>query len=154
MLDILILFLVGRHIATIAKRKNRNPVGYVLLLVFSYVGVVFVCAIFAGVIAAANGKGEGELMPFILIGVLIGMVASISLSYIVVCSVSPLKKHRYDDYDDYDDEPARRGRYDEGDDYDRPRSRRREDDDEYRPRSRPREDDDYRPRRGPREDYE
>jgi len=158
MLEILMLFLIGRHIAAIVKRKNRNPTGYVLMFVFGYIGAVIFGAIVGGVIAGASGMDEDEALIPIVLGYLIGIGIAICISYLVVCSLSPLKKQsRYDDYDDYDDEPRRRRRYEDDDNYDRPRSRRRDDDeDEYRPRSRRRDDDDddWRPRRGPREDYE
>jgi len=155
-LEILMLFLIGRHIASIVKRKNRSPTGYVLMFVFSYIGAVIVGAIIGAVIAEASGAGEDEALIFMVMGYLLGIGGAICISYLIVCSLSPLKKQRrYDDYDDYDDEPRRRRRDEDDDDYDRPRSRRRDDDDDYdRPRSRRNDEDEYRPRRGPREDYE
>ena len=150
MLDILVLFLVGRHIAAIAKRKNRNPVGYVLLLVFAYFGLGITLGIGAIVVAGVD-PDQGNDNDFILAalpGLLIGYGLGVALAYVVVGAVSPLPKRRSqeDDYDDYDDRP-RRGRRDEMaydyEDDDRSRGRRRDDD----------EDDYDRPRRGRRDDY-
>jgi hypothetical protein len=151
-LDILVLFLVGRHIAAITKRKNRNPVGYVLLLVFAYIGFGLTFGITAVIVAGVDmdqGNDNDFLLAF-MAGALIGYAVGVGLAYTVACAVPPLPKRRYredgyDDYDDYDaagppirrrdadpydyeDEPrARRRRRDEDDDYDRPRRRRDED---------------------------
>ena len=114
MLEILMLFLIGRHIASIAKRKNRNPTGYVLMFIFGYIGAAITCAITGGVIASAADVREDDLLPFFILGYFVGIVGAISFSYLVVCSVSPLaKRRRVGDYDDYDDRPRRRRDYDE-----------------------------------------
>lgn len=148
MLEILLLFLIGRNIASIAKRKNRNPVGYVVLFVLAYFGLAVTCGIVGLVAAGAGQAGEDEAMPFVLLGYLIGVATAVGLSYLVVCSVPPLERRpgEYDDYEDYEEDirSRRRGREDDGSDYDRPRRRRP--DDEY-------EDDEPRPRRR-RRDFE
>lgn len=148
MLEIIILVLCGRHIASIAKRKNRNPVGYVILMVFGWYGGAFGGAIFGAVLAAAAQSKEEML--FIIPLLLLGAVSGLGCAYLIVCSVSPLKRPRrgyddeYDDYDDYD-LPSRRRDHDyEDGDHDRPRSRRRyvDEDDDRRPRRSRRRDDD------------
>jgi hypothetical protein len=148
-LDILVLFLVGRHIYLIAKRKNRNPVGYVLLLVFAYLGLGVFCGIVSIVIAGVDPDqgNDNDLILAALPGLLIGYVLGLALAYIVVGLVPPVPKRRYRDeeYDDYDDEdrPRRRQRDDDLYDYDddRPRSRRRDDEDDDYDRPRRRRDD-------------
>jgi hypothetical protein len=152
-LDIIVLFLVGRHISAIAKRKNRNPVGYVLLLVFGYIGLGFTCGVAAILISGIDPDqaADNDLLLTAIPGVLVGYALGVALAYVVVGAVPPLRKRRYhddgeyDDYDDYDDRPRRRQRDEYAYDYedDRPRRRRYEED----------EDDDYdRPRRR-RDDY-
>jgi hypothetical protein len=152
MLEIIILFVVGRHIASIAKRKNRNPVGYVLLLVGCYFGGAVSFGIAGMVVGNSANAAENEALVFFFMGYLVGAALGVGLAYLIVNSVAPIKKRRrrddYDDqYDDYDDcDRPRRRRHDEiddEDDHDRPRARRR--DDEY---------DHDRPRRGRRDDYE
>ena len=157
MLDIIVLFLVGRHIAAIAKRKNRNPVGYVLLLVFSYFGLGIFLGIVSIVVAGADPDApDNEMILAAIPGLLIGYALAVALSYIVVCALPPVPKRRWrnrdEEYDDEDDEdhdrPIRRPRRDDDPydyDDDRPRRRRRDEDDGY---------DDYdRPRRRGRNDY-
>lgn len=168
MLDIIVLFLVGRHIHSIAKRKNRSPVGYVLLLVFGYFGLGVTCGIVAIFIAGVDPDqaNDNDVIIAALPGVLVGYALGVALAYIVVGAVPPLPKRRfyddgeYDDYDDYD-RPRRSRRDEDPYDYedDRPRGRRDEDQYEHeddRPRRRRHEDDeddDYdRPRRR-RDDY-
>jgi hypothetical protein len=146
-LDIIVLFLVGRHIYTIAKRKNRNPVGYVLLLVFGYFGLGVTCGIVAILVAGVDPDrgNDNDFIFAALPGVLIGYALGVALAYVVVGAVPPLPKRRYrddgdyDDYDDYDDHPRRRRRDEDAYDYedDRPRRRGRDEDDDYdRPRRR------------------
>lgn len=153
MLDIIILVLVGLHIAKIARRKNRSPVGYVLLLVFSYFGLGIFLGIVSIVVADVDPDGpDNEFILAAIPGLLIGYALAVGLSYIVVCAVPPVPKRRrrYRDaeYDDYDD-----------DNHDRPVRRPLRDEDPYdydddRPRRRRDEDDDFdRPRRGRRDDY-
>jgi hypothetical protein len=167
-LDIIVLFLVGRHICSIAKRKNRSPVGYVLLLVFGYFGLGVTCGIVAILVAGVDPDqaNDNDFIFAALPGVLVGYALGVALAYIVVGAVPPLPKRRfYDDgeYDDYDDYDRPRRRRDEDPyDYedDRPRGRRDEDSYDHeddRPRQRRRheddEDDDHdRPRRR-RDDY-
>jgi MFS family permease len=145
MLEIIILVLCGRHIASIAKRKNRSAVGYVILMVLGWYGGAFAGAILGVIVAEASGIRGDDNMGFLIVGLLLGAVSGLGFAYLVVCSVSPLPKRRGaddDDYDDYDDRPRRRRDYDE-DEYDRPRSRRRDEDyDDDRPRRRRRDDDD------------
>lgn len=145
MLEIIILVLCGKHIASIAKRKNRNPVGYVLLMVGGWYGGAILGAIVGAILGAAAEANEDDFFLFILPFLLLGAACGLGLSYLVVCSVSPLPNRR-NEYDDYDDEPRRRRRQDdEYDDHyeDRPSSRRRDEDDEDRPRRRRRVEDDY-----------
>lgn len=145
MLDFIVLFLVGRHIAAIAKRKNRSPVGYVLLLVFSYFSLGIFLGIVSIVVAGADPDApDNEMILAAIPGLLIGYALAVALSYIVVCAVPPVpKRRRYRDeeYDDDDDEdrPIRR-RDDDPYDYDddRPRRRRRDEDDGYDDYDRPR----------------
>lgn len=147
-MDIAVAFLVGFHIARIARRKNRNPVGYVLAFVFAFIGLG--CG--GGVASLAlsdfdfeNG-GDNDFILAFLPGLLIGYVLAVGFGYALVCAVPPLPKRRreYEDYDDdYDDHdaggrpirgPRDRGRYDDAprrtrddedyDDYDRPPRRR------------------------------
>jgi hypothetical protein len=154
MLEIILLFVIGKNIASIAKKKNRNPVGYVLILVFGWFVLAFGFGII-GLVLAEGAGGNGDAAIFLILpGFLLGAACAVGLAYLVVGMVSPIKKSRRksdyeDEYDDYDDQPRRRR--DEDDDDDRPRRRRDEGDD--RPRSRRRdEDDEYdRPRR--RDDY-
>jgi hypothetical protein len=150
-LEIILLFVLGKNIAAIARRKNRNPVGYVLLLVFGWFGLGFVFAILAVVIGMAAGMNEDEVLLPAILGYLVGAACAAGLAYLVVGAVSPLRRKRRfddeDDYDDYEDRPRRRrprdeDPYDYDDEPDDPRSRRR-----------PRDEDDYdRPRRR-RDDY-
>lgn len=139
MLEIIILFPVGQHIASIARSKNRNPVGYIIFMVVAYYAGVMTGIITGMVVSESAGMNGNDKLVFIILGAVIGIAGGIGVSYLLVCSVGTLEKQgRHDEYDDYDDE--RRRRYE---DDDRPRSRGRFDD-----------DDDWRPRRGPREDYE
>jgi hypothetical protein len=126
-LDIIVLVLCGRHIASIAKRKNRNPVGYVLLLVFGWIGLEVLGGITGIILAEVTGAREDEAMLFIVPLAIMGALSGLGLAYLVVCSVAPLKRRRrtYDDYDDYDDAP-RSDRRDRDDEYDRHRASRRE----------------------------
>jgi hypothetical protein len=152
-LDIIVLFLVGRHIHSIAKRKNRNPVGYVLLLVFGYFGLGITCGIVAILVAGVDpdDANDKDFILTALPGVLVGYAIGVALAYIVVGAVPPLPKRRsydggeYDDYDDYD-RPRRSRRDQDPYDYedDRPRDRRDEgryEHDDDRPRRRRHEDD-------------
>lgn len=163
MLEIVFLFLLGRNIASIARKKNRNPAGYVLLLVFGWFGLGFGLGVVAAVIAVTGGMNEDDAVGPFIVGYLVGAACAAGLAYLVVGSVSKLPRAtEYDDYDDadYDDRPRRR-RDEDPYDYedDRPRGRRDEDryeHDDDRPRRRRHEDDeddDYdRPRRR-RDDY-
>lgn len=151
MLDIIVLFLVGRHISAIAKRKNRNPVGYVLLLVFGYFGLGFMCGLAAILVSGIDPDqaADNDLLLAAIPGVLVGYVLGVALAYVVVGAVPPLRKRRsydegeYDDYDDYDDQPRRRRRDEDPYDYedDRPRRPRYEEDEDDYDRPRRRRDD-------------
>jgi hypothetical protein len=144
-LEILVLFLVGRHIAGIAKRKNRSPVPFVLLLVGTYLLSACAGGIGGVVVSGARAEDDKEFMLAFLPGYLIGAALAVGFSYLIVGLVPPVAKRRkHDDYDDYDDDSPRRPRYREDYEDEEPRSRRRYDDD----------DDDDRPRRRRRDDYE
>src|SRR4051812_26934649 len=141
-LEILLLFVLGKKIAAIAKSKNRNPAGYVLLLVFGWFILGFGTGVVLAIIATTGGATEDDAIIAFIPGYLIGVVAAATLAFMVVKMVSPLRRNRdgdeYDDYDDFEDRPRRRR--DKDDDYDRPRSRRRDEDDDY---DRPKRRDDY-----------
>jgi hypothetical protein len=147
-LEIIVLCLVGAHIARIAKRKNRSAVPYVLLLVGSYLAAACAGGIGGVVISGARVEDDKEFMLAFLPGYLVGAALAVGFSYLVVGIVPPLPKRRDydDDYDDYDDRRGRRPRYEEDYEDDEPRSRRRRYEDD--------EDDDDRPRRRRRDDYD
>jgi hypothetical protein len=134
MLEIIILVLAGRHIASIARRKNRSPVGYVLLMVFGWYGAGLCGAFVGGIFAGLLDVPDGPDLAFIVVGFLVGAVSGLGVAYLVVYSVPPLRRPRgdYDDYEDYDDPPRRR---DAEDEFDRRRER-----DEYDDRPRRRRD--------------
>ena len=143
-MDIAVAFLVGFHIARIAKRKNRNPVGYVLAFVFAFIGLGGgggIASLALSSFDPENG-GDNDFVLAFLPGLLIGYVLAIGFGYVLVGAVPALPKPRpeYDDYDDYedrdaggrpirgprdrDDDAPRRPRDDDYDDYDRPPRRR------------------------------
>jgi hypothetical protein len=128
MLEIIILVLVGRHIASIVRKKNRSPVGYVLLMIFAWYGGAICGAMIGTILAELLQIPDGQDMIFVFGGLFIGAISGLGLTYLVACSVPPKARHRdeYDDYEDYDGLP-RYGRYEPEDDYDRPRRRRHDD---------------------------
>jgi hypothetical protein len=139
-LEILLLFVLGKKIAAIAKEKNRSPVGYVLLLVFGWFILGFGGGVVLAIIAVSGGAKEDDALVAFIPGYLVGVVCAAVLAFTVVKMASPLRRHRggdeYDDYDDYEEESRRRDDYDN----DRPRRGRRDEDDDF---DRPRRRDDY-----------
>jgi hypothetical protein len=143
-LEILVLVLVSIHIYKIAKRKNRSPVGYVLLLIGSYFLAACAGGIGGLVVSGARMEDDKEFILAFLPGYLIGAALAVGFSYLVVGMVPPLEKRRdYDDYDDDDDRPRRRPRYREDYEDEGPRSRRHHDDDDDHDRPRRRREDNY-----------
>jgi hypothetical protein len=146
-LEIIALVLIGKNIAGIAKKKNRSPTGYVLLLVFSWFGCEITGAIAGVIVAEIAQVGDGPDMLIAIGGALVGVAIAVCVSYAVVNAAVPLPR-RPSDYDDYDDEPRpRRRRYEDDDEDDRPRARRDRDDRYEDDRPRRRYEDDDRPRR-------
>jgi hypothetical protein len=146
--EIIVLVLVGRHIASLAREKKRKPVGYVLLLVGCYLGGAFSFCLLGWVLADAIDADEKVSMALGVMGYLIGVGLGVGLTYLIVWSLPPIRKRR------------RRRRYDD-DDYDHPRRRRfdeiedeEEEHDRLWSRRRDYDDSDDRPRRGRRDDYE
>jgi hypothetical protein len=112
MLDILVLFVLGRSIATKAREKGRSPVGYVILLVVLWYGGIFAGVIAGGIVSMVlNGGGEPDEGPMIL-GALGCGVIGVLIAFGVVSAIAPVQASgRYDD--DYDDDrPRRRDRDD------------------------------------------
>jgi hypothetical protein len=59
MLEIILLFNIGKQVANIAKDKGRNPIGYVCLLVAFWFGFEIIGGIIFGIIyMIATGKEE------------------------------------------------------------------------------------------------
>ena len=149
---IAVAFLVAFHIARIARRKNRNPVGYVLTFVFAFIGLGVTGGIVSLVLSGFDPEtgDDADFMLAFLPGVLIGYALAIGLGYVIIGAVPPLPKRYRDDeeYYDYDDLDAG-GRPIRG-----PEDRDRSDDD-VRSRRRPRDDDydDYERPARPRDDY-
>jgi hypothetical protein len=139
-LEIILLVVLGKNIAARARAKNRNPTGYVLVLVFGWFILGFGGGMVTGIVGMAVWGNEDAWLGYFLPGYLLGVASAIGPAYCLIGMTSPLRRRRRDDeYDDYDD------------DYDRPRSRRRYDEDEDDD-----EEDEDRPRRSrrPRRDDE
>lgn len=148
MLEIVILWALGKKVAAMCKERGRTAWPWVVMLVLSWYGGAFAGAVVAVVVnMAVNPNLREPDMMFLLIGCLLGALGGVCFTLTVV-SLLPAAE-RYDDYDDYDDRDdgyprRRRGRTDEfddgryEDDYDRPRKKRRHEDeyDDYEDRDR------------------
>ena len=129
MLEIFILFKLGRTISSKARDKGWPGWPFVVIMVFLYGGGVI-----AGMIAAAvvselldlnpNGNGPRDIAEF-LVGYLCGAVLGALASYLLVL-ILPDRSEPEDDH--YDDESSDRR---EQRDHDQPRRVRDRDEDEY-----------------------
>jgi hypothetical protein len=134
MLEILIVIALYRNISAKAEAKGRSGGGYGCMVVLFWLGGEVLGAIAAAVLSTAkNGGGEPNML-FVYGGALVGAIIGATIAFVIVGSLAPVTRGRYDDeYDDeYDDRPRRRDRNDrddrDDDDDDRPRRKRDRDD--------------------------
>ena len=139
MIEIIVLFLMGRYLHSTATKKGWPGWPFVLLMIFGW----FVCAIGGGVVGMiVTDDWDSELPVGGIVGYFVGAVFACVGNALVVAM---LPNKAVDDDRDYS--TRRRGRrYDEGEDNDDPRDRRgrrydRDDDDRDDRRGRRRDDD-------------
>lgn len=158
MLEALILFFLSRSIVEKCKSKGREATGYVIWMIFGWIGAGIVGVFIGAIIAeAAGADGRGEWL-FLIGGYIAGAGLHSFILFVIVDNLSSLRRLRktpkrkrdfdeedYDDdeddsrssrssrrsrdYDDEDDRPRRRRDYDDEED-DSPRRRRRHRDDD------------------------
>jgi hypothetical protein len=98
MIELVVLYFAGRHIASIADTKNRSGVGYVCLMVAAaFAGVALGCL--GGVIVGQLIDPDSEDVLPVIIGFYLGMLTGIGVGYLVVC-LTPTRRDgvEYDDY--------------------------------------------------------
>ena len=92
MLEILIIWALSRKIAEICKNKGRSAVGWIIMFIALWIGGevlgVFI-AMFASVVA--NGGDEPNMLVG-WVGGLAGAAAGAVISFVVVNSLSPLRR--------------------------------------------------------------
>jgi hypothetical protein len=103
MIDIPILYMASRHIASIARRNNRSPRRYVWLLILAWYGGAFLGGYSAGVIHKAAGGAASESNPPTIAGAAAGALAGLGIVFIVVSSMRPLGRNigECEDYADF-----------------------------------------------------
>jgi hypothetical protein len=102
MLDIPLLIVTGRHVARMARRKNRSPRRYVWMLILAWYGGAFLGGYSAGVIHKTSGGSASEQNPYLIAGAIAGAFAGLATSYIVVWRLRPFGRDaaEFDDYED------------------------------------------------------
>ena len=137
MLEIVILWTLGKKVAGMCRDRGRKPLPWVVLLVLAWYGGAMVgfvaCAV--GFQIANPGQKDPPLVPLLISA--LGTAALGVTLVVVIVSLLPRLRDKYDD-EEYDDE-------DEPDD--RPAPRTADPYAEYDRRYRDDEDDDYRPAR-------
>jgi uncharacterized membrane protein YgaE (UPF0421/DUF939 family) len=98
MLEILLLFWLGRKIAAIAGDKGRSGVLFVILLLFLWIGGEFFGAILGAVISImATGQEEPNfLMVYGL--ALLGAATGAVISFLIAHAVPPVDDRTVEDY--------------------------------------------------------
>jgi hypothetical protein len=136
-LEIIILYLLGKKIAAMCNDRGRTAWPWVVFMVLGWYGGAIVGVVVAMVIMLATDPNAQEPNMALLIAFgLGGAVAAVGFVTLVVSLLPPVE--RFEDEDEYDEDLTprrRRMRYDDEDsevEDDRPRRRRRRDeDDEY-----------------------
>ena len=106
MLEIIMLFVCGKKVAEICKRKNRAAWPWVLMMIAFYIGGAMTGAIAAVIVTMADNPNaeEPDLIP-LLIGYVAGAVLGMVTTFVIVYAL-PDAGRRQDEDDDY--RPRRR----------------------------------------------
>ena len=104
MIDIPLLVVVGRRVASIARRKQREPHRYVGFLLLAWYGGALLGGYAAGVIDKAAGIGASKKVPPIplIAGAITGAFTGLLAVYLWVRSLPPAGADA-EEFADYDD---------------------------------------------------
>ncbi|OWK43567.1 hypothetical protein [Fimbriiglobus ruber] len=152
MLEILILWALGKKIARMTKERGRAAWPWVILLIVCWYGGALAAVVAAGIavaVANPNNPDAGDDMMLLFIGAaLAGAIGGALFTFGVVSLLPNARDPRDDEYDDDEDyRHTRRRRYDDEDVDDRPREHRGYIDSDDRDGGRRYDDDDRRERR-------
>ncbi len=126
MLEIILLFVLGKKIAALAGEKGRSGWPFVLVLIALWVGGEIAGGV-AGAVVSVYALGDDEPnMLLMIVGALVGAATGAVVAFLIVKSVPPVS---LPDYEDEYDRPTRRRDRDDDDrdddrDYGRDRDRR------------------------------
>lgn len=101
MLEIILLWVMGKKVVGIARSKGRSGTPYVFLLLGLWFGGEIGGAVFGAVISLISNPHQepsfGIMYGLALLGAAIGAI----LTFVIVNSLPPIETYG-DDYDDYD----------------------------------------------------
>jgi hypothetical protein len=120
MLEIILIVVLSKKIAAMARERGRRAAPWVVMFVFAWVIGELGGAFAGGVLSAVLAPNDPDPNLLLVIGgALAGVVGAVLLSFGIVSSLPDVSDERYDD-DEYDDRPRRRRDedYDDDEEYD------------------------------------
>jgi hypothetical protein len=103
MLEIILLYVMGKKIAAIAAGKGRGGTGYVFLLLGLWFGGEIGGGIFGFMVALAADPGREPNLGVVYLCAIMGAAVGAVTAFVIVNSLSPVRPHHDDMYDDRDD---------------------------------------------------
>lgn len=101
MLEIVLLWAMGKKVALIANAKGRSGTPYVFLLLGLWFGGQIGGAILGFVIGIVSNPHEEPSVGLMYVVGLLGAAVGAILTFVIVNSLSPIQTYD-DEYDDYD----------------------------------------------------
>jgi hypothetical protein len=125
MLEVILVWIMGKNIAAKAKAKGHAPAGYVVLLVVLWlIGEIGGAIVGFAITAARDGirQDDGEIL-LVYVGAIFGAILGAITSFIIVGALPDRSSRQWDlDYKDEEEDEFRRRRSREAPgEYDDPR---------------------------------